>query len=71
MIERNRSTDKNDINKLEDKIKALETQINKTKAQNTSNLEQSMMKADELALLDDCACGSSIDLNEEEELLRQ
>ena len=32
MIERTRSTDKNDINKLEDKIKALETQINKTKA---------------------------------------
>jgi hypothetical protein len=30
------------------------------------------MKADELALLDDCACGgSSIDLNEEEEMLRK
>lgn len=76
MIERNRSTDKNDIFRLEDKIKQLETQINVAKTKQTErnhspvklssppNLDDSILREDELALLGDWGATSNFELLE-------
>jgi len=85
LIERNRSTDKNDIFRLEDKIKQLETSINIAKTKQTErcfsplklspspNLDDSVLRDDELALLEDFGAASNfelIELNQDEEQLR-